>query len=76
MIKKYAVSIVLCLLFVGCKGLPESAALQLRKNLVLVKKDYQEYLDKDPRYVEDQDAKQDRLGLIDDSIELIDEAVK
>lgn len=60
----------------GCEGIPKSGAMQLRENFLLVKKDYKKYLDKDPRYTENPDGKEDRLKLIDDSVKLIDEAIK
>lgn len=61
---------------VGCKSIPEAGGKRLKKNFLLVKKDYKKYLDKDPKYDNDPEAKADRLGLIDDSVELIDEALK
>ena len=73
----YTLLITLSLTFTaGCEGIPKSGALQLKQNFILLRKDYKKYLDKDPRYEKDEEAKADRLGLIDDSVKLIDEALK
>jgi len=60
----------------GCKSIPEAGAKRLKSNFLLLRKDYKKYLDKDPKFVENPEGKADRLGLIDDSVELIDEAIK
>jgi len=77
--RKYVLIILLTASLIGitgCKSIPKSGANQLRKNFVLLRKDYKKYLDKDPKFDENPEGKADRLGLIDDSVKLIDEAVK